>query len=158
MGLAVGGGSRRTSRHESPDEFGMSSCNGIRGDMIFSRTRRLKIIGAYLLLAASGATLAWSDYEGATLARPLAEESNFTLQGKIARLEPPKFTVSTEENIVFHVRYTDKTEIKRSDGSLGTSKDMRVGILVHIEGDLRESGEVVAATIQIVPPRSSKPH
>jgi hypothetical protein len=126
--------------------------------MILSRSRRLKIFGMYFLLAASGATLARSDCESATFALPLAEETNFTLEGKIARLEPPKFTVSTEENIVFHVRYTDKTEIKRSDGSLGTSKDLRVGMRVHIEGDLRESGEVVAATIQIVPPHSSKPH
>jgi len=126
--------------------------------MIFSQTCRLKIIGTYLLLAALAATLAWSDCETATLALPIVEETNFTLEGKITRLEPPKFTVSTEENIVFHVRYTDKTEIRRSDGSLGTSKDLRVGMLVHIEGDLSESGEVVAVTIQIVPPRSSKPH
>jgi len=77
------------------------------------------------------------------------QEMNFTLEGKINRLEQNKFTVSTEENMIFHVRYDDKTEIKRQDGASASAKDLRVGLKVKVGGDLTESGEIVAHRIVI---------
>ena len=79
----------------------------------------------------------------------LPQQMNFTLEGKINRLEQNKFTVSTEENMVFHVRYDDKTEIKRQEGASASAKDLRVGLKVKVEGDLTESGEIVAHRIVI---------
>jgi len=74
---------------------------------------------------------------------------NFTLEGKITELKEHKFTVNSEENMIFHVRYDDKTSIKRADGSSGSAKDLRVGMSVHVDGDLTESGEIVAQTVKI---------
>ncbi len=85
------------------------------------------------------------------------ESSNFTLEGKISKVEPGKFTVSTEGNIIFHVRYEDKTEIKHPDGSAGSPKDFRAGVRVKVEGDLTESGEIVAKRIEVQPEAGSKP-
>lgn len=83
---------------------------------------------------------------------PLAsqdESMNFTLQGKITKLEAQRFVVSTQENIIFHVRHNDKTEIKNEDGSAASTKDLKLGCNVRVEGDLTESGEIVAKKIQI---------
>ncbi len=74
---------------------------------------------------------------------------NFTLEGKITKHDPGKLTISTEANIIFHVRYDEKTEIKRKDGSPGSAKDFRVGIRVKIDGELTESGEVIAQKIEL---------
>lgn len=82
---------------------------------------------------------------------------NFTLEGKITKVETGKFTVSSEGNIIFHVRYDDKTEIKYQDGGAGSSKDFRVGVQVKVEGDLTESGEIVAGKIEIQQEAESKP-
>ncbi len=84
-----------------------------------------------------------------TWALPAPQATNFTLEGKITQHSPGKLTVNTGENIVFHVRYDEKTEIKRPDGSAGSAKDFRVGAKVKVEGDLTESGEVVAQKIEI---------
>ncbi len=92
----------------------------------------------------------------AGLPRAIAQESSFTLEGKVVRLEGNKFTVGTEDNIVFHVRYTDKTEFRRADGSEGSAKDLRVGVFVHVLGDLAESGEITATKITLsAPPKKS---
>lgn len=77
------------------------------------------------------------------------ETSSFTLDGKITQAESGKFTVNTEDNILFHVRYDDKTEIKRADGTDGSAKDLRVGVSVHVVGDLEESGEIAATKIKL---------
>lgn len=74
---------------------------------------------------------------------------NFTVEGKITQHSPGKLTISTEANIVFHVRYDDKTEIKRRDGSTGSAKDFRPGVKVKIEGELTEAGEVIAQKIEV---------
>lgn len=74
----------------------------------------------------------------------------FSLQGKITRLEAGKFTVNTEENILFHVRYDDKTSITLPDGSAGSEKDLKTGTWVQVRGDLEESGEIAAATIKLL--------
>ena len=81
----------------------------------------------------------------------------FTLEGKISEVEKGKFTVSTEQNIIFHVVYDDKTEIKHPDGSAATAKDFRVGAHVKAAGDFTDSGEIAAKTIEIDKPPDSKP-
>jgi hypothetical protein len=95
-------------------------------------------------LCSAQAILAWPGR-----ARAPQQGMNFTVEGKIARLSPGKFTVSTEANIIFRVVYDDKTEIKRGDGSKASVKDFRVGVKVKVEGDLTEAGEVVAQKIEI---------
>lgn len=82
---------------------------------------------------------------------------NFTLQGTITKLETETFIVSTEENIIFHVRHNDKTSIEHADGTPASAKDLRVGTKVRVEGDLTESGEIVAKKIEIQPAGDSKP-
>jgi hypothetical protein len=77
------------------------------------------------------------------------QEMNFTLQGKITSITDSKFTVNSEENMLFHVRFDDKTEIKKADGSPGAGKDLRVGLKVDVAGDLAESGEITAKKIAI---------
>jgi hypothetical protein len=98
----------------------------------------------------------------ATLSRAAgsAQEVNFTVEGKINRLGQNKFTLSSEENMVFQVRYDDKTEIKRQDGDSASAKDLRVGLKVKVDGDLTESGEIVAHRIVIEsgePPKKTSP-
>jgi len=80
---------------------------------------------------------------------PPPVETNFTVEGKITKLSPGKLTLSTEGNIIFHVRYNDRTDIQRADGSKGSDKNFRAGVRVKVDGDLTESGEVVAARIAI---------
>ncbi len=80
----------------------------------------------------------------------LAQEMNFTLQGKITQHTGEKLTVNTEGNIVFRVTYNEKTEITRADGSAGSSQDLRVGKIIHVAGDLQESGEIIAHKIEIL--------
>ena len=81
-----------------------------------------------------------------------AQAMNFTVEGKITRHDPGKLTISSGENIIFHVRYDDKTDIKKSDGSPGTAKDLRVGVAVRVEGELTEAGEIIATRIEIQKP------
>lgn len=103
----------------------------------------------------------WAAPPQTSPASPLEEDlsppqaMNFTLEGKITRHVPGKVTVNTQENMLFQVRYGDRTEIKRSDGSPGTSKDLRVGVRVRVEGELTESGEIIAARIDVLPAPAS---
>ncbi len=87
-----------------------------------------------------------------------SQAMNFTVEGKITRQSPGKFTISTEANIIFHVRYDEKTEIHRSDGSKGSSKDLQVGIKVRVDGELTESGEIVAQKIELQPSKGQGSH
>jgi len=84
------------------------------------------------------------------------QEMNFTVEGKISRLGQNKFDLNSEENMVFHVRYDAKTEIKREDGNTASAKDLRVGSKVKVDGDLTESGEIVAHRIVIEPSEPPK--
>lgn len=86
-----------------------------------------------------------------------AQSTNFTLEGKITQRSEGKLTVSTDENIIFHVRYDEKTSIKRSDGSDAAAQELRVGIKIAVEGDLTDSGEIVARKIQLHEKADSKP-
>jgi len=86
---------------------------------------------------------------GPSILSSSAQDMNFTLEGKISAITANRLTVSTEENIVFHVRYDDKTEIRKKDGSSAAAKDLRVGLRVGVEGDLTEAGEIIAKRIEI---------
>lgn len=77
------------------------------------------------------------------------DDMNFTLDGKITQKSAGKFTVTSGENMLFHVVYNDKTEIKKQDGSPGTDQDLRVGASVSVAGDLAESGIITAKKIDI---------
>jgi len=81
---------------------------------------------------------------------------NFTVEGRINTLDHNKLTVHTEENIIFHVSYDDKTEFKSDDGSPASSKDLRVGLMIKVDGDLTESGEIVAQKILLEKSASKK--
>ena len=76
---------------------------------------------------------------------------NFSLEGKITQHTGNKLTVNTQGNIVFRVVYNEKTSIARKDDSAGTPKDLSVGTRVYVEGDLTESGEIIARKISIRP-------
>ncbi|MGA2630111.1 MAG: DUF5666 domain-containing protein [Terriglobia bacterium] len=84
-------------------------------------------------------------------AAPAQDNMNFTLEGKITKHSGSKLTLSTEDNIIFHVVYNDKTTIARKDGSAGSAQDLQVGVRIHVDGDLTEAGEVVAQKITILP-------
>jgi len=84
----------------------------------------------------------------------IPQESNFTLEGKITEKSAGKLTLSTTDNIIFHVRFDDKTEIKRADGSAGAGTDLKVGQTVSVVGELAETGEIVAKKIEIKPKQS----
>jgi len=77
------------------------------------------------------------------------ETMNFTVEGKISKHAGQKLTLSTENNIIFHVAYSEKTSITRQDGSAGTAKDLRVGTRIYVEGELTEAGEIIAHRITI---------
>jgi len=77
------------------------------------------------------------------------QDTNFTLEGKVTERAEGKLTVGTEENIIFHVAYGEKTEIKRKDGSAGTEKDLQKGVKIRVEGELAESGEINARKIEL---------
>jgi hypothetical protein len=119
------------------------------------------MIGAKILLLALLAVLSvgtaadtlLSATRPGTLLSP--QESTFTLEGKVTEVVKDKLTVSTEDNIIFHVRVDDKTDIKRDDGSAGSEKDLHPGIRVKVAGDLQESGEIKAQKIEIEPKSAS---
>jgi hypothetical protein len=91
-----------------------------------------------------GIAPAWQEFRGSS-----PQAMNFTVQGKITQLSSRTITLNTGENIIFRVRYDDQTEIKRADGSAGSAKDLHVRLTVTVEGDLTESGEIIAKRIEI---------
>ena len=109
---------------------------------------------ALVTFLASCALSSSSEARGAEALRA-GQETNFTVEGKINTLDHNKLTLNTEENIIFHVRYEEKTEFKSDDGSPASSKDLRVGLRIKVEGDLTESGEIVAQRIELqkAPPK-----
>lgn len=78
-----------------------------------------------------------------------SQDTSFNLEGKINSLSPGKLTVSTQQNIIFHVTYDDKTEIHRKDGSVGSAKDLAVGDEIKIAGDLTPAGVIQAHRIDL---------
>ena len=81
-------------------------------------------------------------------------EVNFTLEGKITERAEGKLAVSTDGNILFRVLYNQETEIKQSDGGPASAKDLRVGTVIYVEGDLSETGEITAFKIVLRPKRN----
>lgn len=95
---------------------------------------------------------AWSsrlDRQATAILRA-APEMDFTLEGTVNSLDHNKLTVHTEENIIFHVNYDDKTEFKDEDGKPAHSTDLKVGLRIRVEGDLAESGEIAAQRITLL--------
>src|SRR5437016_2564250 len=111
----------------------------------------LRVAAGVLLFVSPGqARRAFSLLPGNPWMRCASNEStNFHLEGKIIKLDAGKLTLSTEENIIFHVSYGEKTELKYQDGSSASPKDLRVRGKLSVEGDLTESGEIVAKRMVI---------
>lgn len=94
---------------------------------------------------------------GLWLAAPLAltgeaphpQDSNFDLSGTIAKQSPGRLMVDTGQGIFFRVSWTEATSIVRADGNSGSGQDLKVGVKVHVLGELEESGEVKARRIEI---------
>lgn len=110
----------------------------------------------YVVMGVVLATGVWSSGHRVCLASQSSQGLGFTVEGKIDSLSENKLTLSTEENMIFHVRYDERTEIKNEDGSSASSKDLRKGQQVRVEGEFSESGEVAAARIQILKPPAKK--
>jgi hypothetical protein len=110
-------------------------------------TRRVAVLAGFLLctLQLSATTLSSPP---SAVPTPSAQDY-FTLEGKITEKTAGKLTVSTGENMIFHVLYNDKTEIKKKDGSPGTAQDLHTGLRISVAGDLAESGEITAKKIEI---------
>ena len=118
---------------------------------------RLRVVLFYVPVVIFLASSAWSSISSAQADRMLraGQAMNFTVEGKINTLAQNKLTLNTEENMLFHVSYNDKTEFKSDDGSAASSKDLRVGLRIRVDGDLTESGEIVAGKIELLkaPPK-----
>ena len=84
------------------------------------------------------------------LAAAAQEGMDFNVEGKISKHEPGKLTISAEGNIIFHARYDDKTTFQHADGSPASEKDLKVGAQIRIEGQLPESGEIIAHRITLL--------
>jgi hypothetical protein len=84
------------------------------------------------------------------------QEMPFTVEGKITQLSSDTLTVDSGENIIFRVRYDDKTQIMREDGTAGSVKDLRVNLVVRVEGSLSESGIITAQQIAILQKSSGR--
>jgi Domain of unknown function (DUF5666) len=118
--------------------------------------RRLAILAGLLFCA-------WPflSFGSALAASPLpawraADDMNFTLEGKITEKTGNKLTVSSGENMIFHVVFNDQTQITKKDGSAGTAQDLHTGVNISVAGDLAESGEITAKKITIDPNDSEK--
>jgi Domain of unknown function (DUF5666) len=93
----------------------------------------------------------------ALLALPASAQdtsSNFDLEGKITQESKGRFTVDSGQGILFHVAYDEKASIVHADSSAGSEQDLKVGVKVHVIGDLQDSGEIKAQRIEI---ESSQP-
>ena len=116
--------------------------------------RRVAVLAGFLLCA-------WQISQTTFASPPLAiptspAQDMFTMEGKITEKTADKLTLSSGENMIFHVLYNDKTEIKKKDGSEGTAQDLRIGVAVSVAGDLAESGEITARKIEIEAEGSEK--
>jgi len=115
--------------------------------MFILRSASFSIAAVILLsIAAAGTRF---DAQSAITVRD-GQAMNFTLEGKINSLDHNKLTVHTEDNILFHVNYDDKTDFKDEDGKPTHSTDLKVGLRIRVEGDLAESGEIAAARITLL--------
>jgi hypothetical protein len=86
----------------------------------------------------------------ALVAQASPQAMDFTIEGSITRHEPGKLVIRAEGNMTFHARYDEHTSIERADGSAAAAGDLRVGVKVRIEGELPESGEIIAHRITLL--------
>lgn len=97
-----------------------------------------------------------------TVAAAQQGSSNFDLAGSISQQSKGKLTVDSGQGILFRVTYDSDTSIVRADSSAGSEQDLKVGVKVHVLGDLQDSGEIKAQHIEIesAPAKagSSSPH
>ncbi len=77
------------------------------------------------------------------------EPMSFSLDGKITQILGNKLTVNTEGNIVFRVVCNEKTLVTRKDGGPGSPKDLSVNTRIHVDGELTESGDIIARKVKI---------
>ena len=77
------------------------------------------------------------------------ESAHFGLEGKITRQAPGKLTVSSQDNMIFHVSYDQQTKIYRKDGSAGSAGDLKVGAQIRVDGSLNPQGVVEARRINL---------
>ena len=110
-------------------------------------TRRIAPLAGVLILSVQFLLL--SSPPPVTPISSAQDEMNFTLEGKITEKSAGKLTVSSGENMIFHVLYNEKTEIKKKDGTPGTGEDLRTGLKISVAGDLAESGVITARRIDI---------
>jgi hypothetical protein len=111
-------------------------------------TRRVVIFAGLLLCTVPFSRTVLSSTPSA-VPTSFAQDMNFTLEGKITEKTANKLTVSGGDNVIFHVLYNDKTEIRKKDGSPGTVQDLHIGLTISVAGDLAESGEITAKKIDI---------
>ncbi len=119
------------------------------------RFRAASLCLPMLIFLANCAWISASETQVPSMFR-FGQAMNFTLEGKINTLDHNKLTVHTEENILFHVSYDDKTGFKDEDGKPAHSADLRVGLQIRVEGDLAESGEIAAQRITLLKAPSPK--
>ena len=118
--------------------------------------RRIAVLTGFLLCAWQLSLTTLSSPRSAVPTLSAQEGNYFTLEGKITEKTAGKLTVSTGENMIFHVLYNDKTEIRKKDGSPGTAQDLHTGLRISVAGDLAESGEITAKKIEIEAEGSEK--
>ena len=113
-------------------------------------TRRVAVLAGFLLF-----TLQFSRTTFASPPQPCPPRqpktiSNFTLEGKITEKSAGKLTVSSGENMIFHVA------LQRQNGNQEKGRqpwhrpqDLHTGLKISVAGDLAESGEITAKKIAI---------
>jgi hypothetical protein len=115
--------------------------------MIKIKRGRLCSSTILVMTALSLLACASSPFLGARL--PQGQSTNFNLEGKITDSSPGKLTVNMQGNIIMHVSYDTKTDIRRKDGSAGSAKDLTVGAMIKVEGNLNSSGVLEAHQIDL---------
>ena len=116
---------------------------------------------AHLLIVCAGATpvpAARPTQPPAFLPPPAQETMNFSVEGKLTKHTGTQLTINTEGNIIFRIVYNETTRIVRKNDSEGTPKDLVPGVLIRVNGDLTESGEIIAQKITIQSESAPKKH
>jgi hypothetical protein len=108
-----------------------------------------RIYTASTLLITALSVFAFASFLAFAGYAPQGQGTNFNLEGKITDLAPGKLTVNMQGNIIMHVTYNTQTEIRRKDGSAGSSKDLKVGAMIKVDGNLNSSGIIEAHQIDL---------
>jgi hypothetical protein len=122
---------------------------GLQGTAMKKKTKRSRLCISAILLTTALGVLACGSALVLAACPPQGQGTNFNLEGKITDQAPGKLTVNMQGNIIMHVSYDTKTQIRRKDGSAGSSKDLTVGAVVKVEGNLNSSGVVEAHQIDL---------